>query len=51
MEVAANGYTWLVHSTDMVPVGEEVGLWVNPFDIQIMNKPESEDEEAPSLEE
>lgn len=35
----------------MVPVGEEVGLWVNPFDIQIMNKPESEDEEAPSLEE
>ena len=51
MEVVANGYTWLVHSTDMVPVGEEVGLWVNPFDIQIMNKPESEDEEAPSLEE
>ena len=51
MEVAANGYTWLVHSTDMVLVGEEVGLWVNPFDIQIMNKPESEDEEAPSLEE
>lgn len=51
MEVAANGYTWLVHSTDMVPAGEEVGLWVNPFDIQIMNKPESEDEEAPSLEE
>ena len=51
MEVAANGYTWLVHSTDMVPVGEEVGLLVNPFDIQIMNKPESEDEEAPSLEE
>ncbi len=51
MEVVANGYTWLVHSTDMVPAGEEVGLWVNPFDIQIMNKPESEDEEAPSLEE
>ena len=51
MEVAANGYTWLVHSTDMVPVGEGAGLWVNPFDIQIMNKPESEDEEAPSLEE
>ena len=51
MEVVANGYTWLVHSTDMVPVGEKVGLWVNPFDIQIMNKPESEDEEAPSLEE
>ena len=51
MEVAANGYTWLVHSTDMVPVGEEVGIHVDPFDIQIMNKPESEDEEASVIEE
>lgn len=51
MEVAANGYTWLVHSTDMCPVGEEVGIHVDPFDIQIMNKPESEDEEASVVEE
>lgn len=51
MEVAANGYTWLVHSTDMVPVGQEVGIHVDPFDIQIMNKPESEDEEASVIEE
>ena len=51
MEVAANGYTWLVHSTDMVPVGEGVGIHVDPFDIQIMNKPESEDEEASVIEE
>ncbi|HJC14223.1 MAG TPA: ABC transporter ATP-binding protein [Candidatus Fusicatenibacter intestinigallinarum] len=51
MEVAANGYTWLVHSTDMCPVGEEVGIHVDPFDIQIMNKPESEDEEASVIEE
>ncbi len=51
MEVAANDYTWLVHSTDMVPVGEEVGIHVDPFDIQIMNKPESEDEEASVIEE
>lgn len=51
MEVLANGYTWLVHSTDMVPVGEEVGLHVNPFDIQIMHKPESRDEEVPAIEE
>ena len=50
MEVAANGYTWLVHSTDMVPVGQEVGIHVDPFDIQIMNKPESEDEEASVIE-
>ena len=46
MEVTANGFEWLVHSTDMFPVGTEVGIRVDPFDIQIMNKPESEDEEA-----
>lgn len=46
MEVQANGFEWLVHSTDMFPVGQQVGIHVDPFDIQIMNKPESEDEEA-----
>ncbi len=46
MEVQANGFEWLVHSTDMFPVGTPVGIHVDPFDIQIMNKPESEDEEA-----
>ena len=46
MEVMANGYEWLVHSTDLFPVGTQVGLHVDPFDIQIMNKPASEDEEA-----
>ncbi|MCQ2505628.1 MAG: ABC transporter ATP-binding protein [Lachnospiraceae bacterium] len=46
MEVMANGFEWLVHSTDLVPVGQEVGIWVDPFNIQIMNKPESDDEEA-----
>ena len=51
MKVAATGYTWRVHSTAMVPVGEEVGIHVDPFDIQIMNKPESEDEEASVIEE
>ena len=51
MEVEAHGYEWLVHSTDMVAVGEEVGIQVDPFDIQIMNKPESEDEEAVPVEE
>ena len=44
MEVMANGFEWLVHSTDMSPVGSEVGIHVDPFDIQIMHKPESEDE-------
>ena len=51
MEVMANNYEWLVHSTDMFPVGAEVGLRVDPFDIQIMKKPESEDEEAVPIEE
>ncbi len=46
MEVEANGFSWLVHSTDLSPVGKKVGIRVVPFDIQIMNKPESEDEEA-----
>ena len=41
-----DGYEWLVHSTDMFPVGTKVGIHVDPFDIQIMNKPESEDEQA-----
>lgn len=51
MEVMANGHEWLVHSTDLCPVGCEVGIWVDPFDIQIMNKPESEDEEAVEINE
>ena len=51
MEVSANNYDLLVHSTDMFPVGTEVGIRVDPFDIQIMNKPESEDEEAVNIEE
>ncbi len=46
MEVMANGFEWLVHSTKMFPVGTDVGIYVDPFNIQIMNKPESEDEEA-----
>ena len=51
MEVMANGFEWLVQSTRLVPVGTEVGLYVDPFNIQIMHKPESEDEEAVPIEE
>ena len=50
MEVTANGFEWLVHSTSMFPVGTRVSLHVDPFNIQIMNKPASEDEEAIPLE-
>ena len=46
MEVMAGGFEWLVQSTVMQPVGREVSLRVDPANIQIMNKPESEDEEA-----
>ena len=49
MEVMANNYEWLVHSTDMFPVGTDVSIHVDPFDIQIMKKPESEDEEAVNI--
>ena len=51
MEVMANGFEWLVHSTSMFAVGQKVGINVDPFNIQIMNKPESEDEEAVGVEE
>jgi len=51
MEVMAGGYEWLVHSTNMFPVGTKVGIKVDPFNIQIMNKPVSEDEEAVGVEE
>ncbi|HIQ73625.1 MAG TPA: ABC transporter ATP-binding protein [Candidatus Cottocaccamicrobium excrementipullorum] len=47
MEVTTpDGFEWLVHSTDLFPVGQKVDIHVDPFDIQIMNKPASEDEEA-----
>lgn len=49
IEVSANGYDWLVHTTKMFPVGTHVGIHVIPFNIQIMNKPESSDEKAVEL--
>ena len=51
IEVLANGFEWLVHTTKMHEVGSKVGIRVIPFNIQIMNKPESEDEEAAAIEE
>lgn len=46
MDVEAGGFEWLVHSTRLSEVGSKVGIKVDPFNIQIMNVPESEDEEA-----
>lgn len=48
MTVMANDYEWLVQSTVMEPEGKTVGIWVDPFNIQIMKKPASEDEEVVS---
>lgn len=48
MTVMANGYEWLVQSTIMAPEGDSVGIQVDPFNIQIMKKPASEDEEVVS---
>ena len=50
MEVQSGGFEWLVHSTRMFPVGTKVLMSVDPFNIQIMNKPASEDEEAVGVE-
>ena len=50
MDVTALGHEWLVHSTDLAPVGSEVGIWIDPYNIHIMSKPESEDEEAIEIE-
>jgi spermidine/putrescine transport system ATP-binding protein len=46
MDVETNGRELLVHSTKLSPVGTKVGIKVDPFNIQIMNVPVSEDEEA-----
>ena len=52
MEVTTpDGYEWLVHSTDQFPVGTPVSIHVDPYNIQIMSKPQSEDEEAIGVEE
>ena len=40
-----------VHSTSFFPVGDKVSINVDPFNIQIMNKPASEDEEALAVDE
>lgn len=46
IEVIANGFEWLVHTTEYHEAGAQVGLRVIPFNIQIMNKPESSDEKV-----
>jgi len=42
--VSAGGFDWLVQSIHGRTVGEEVSLHLDPYNIQIMSKPQSEDE-------
>ena len=51
LDVMVNGYELLVHTTKFVPVGTKVGIKVDPYNIQIMNKPASEDEKAVEIDE
>ena len=51
LDVMANGYEWLVHTTEYIPVGTHVGIKFIPFNIQIMHKPESSDEKAVEIDE
>ena len=49
MCIQAGGFEWLAQNTTSYPVGTQVSINVIPENIQIMNKPQSEDEEAISL--
>ena len=49
MCIEAGGFEWLAQNTTSYPVGTPVSINVLPENSQIMNKPQSEDEEAISL--
>lgn len=51
MCIEAGGFEWLAQNTTSYPVGTKVSINVIPENIQIMNKPQSEDEEAMALDE
>ena len=46
MDILAHNYHWTAHSTKMAPEGETVGIRIDPFNIQVMNKPVREDQET-----
>lgn len=51
LDILANGYEWMVHTTQYIETGAHVGIRIIPFNIQIMHKPESSDEKAVILDE
>lgn len=46
LSVETEGIAWLVQTIDSFNVGDKVELFIKPFNIQIMKKPVSEDEEV-----
>lgn len=51
MDVMIDEYELLVHSTEAFEPDSRVSIYIKPFNIQVMNKPESEDEEAIKIDE
>ena len=51
MCIEAGGFEWLAQNTVSYPVGSRISIDVIPENIQIVNKPQSEDEEALALDE
>ncbi len=38
VDVPGEDWPWMIHSTKTVPIGEQIGMIIDPFDIHIMNK-------------
>ena len=46
IKVKVDDYEWMIQSVDPAPIGEFVGLTIDPDNIQIMHKPVRDDEEV-----
>jgi ABC-type spermidine/putrescine transport systems, ATPase components len=46
IKVLVDDYEWMIQSVDPAPVGDLVGLTIDPDNIQIMHKPVRDDEEV-----
>ena len=48
IKIQTEKYEFLAHSTESYQPGTQIGIYVKPENIQIMHKPQSEDEEIAS---
>ena len=46
LSVEADGIIWLVQTIDSFKAGDKVEMYIKPFNIQIMKKPDSDDEDV-----